>query len=232
MGRTTENMQNMLPIFAIQPVWDPCCHPPLVGPYVDGGASSSWQPYPTQGSRRRPTEEEPPPTQSSRLPPTQDESPSPPTPPQDEPPPSDPQQQAPQRMPPDLKEYLGDDRFNNNKKNGRAHVCDICESLYRFYTQALPFDGDWLHGHPPKQKERDRPLKEMWEQGQRDFTWVCTICRFAASDYTNIRAYRRNVLRIDLAEERQQRTAHHRQRQQQQRTAHHRPRQQPKRQRR
>jgi len=35
MGRTTENMQNMLPIFAIQPVWGPCCYPPLVGPYVE-----------------------------------------------------------------------------------------------------------------------------------------------------------------------------------------------------
>ena len=27
-------MQNVLHMFAIQPVWGPCCYPPLVGMYV------------------------------------------------------------------------------------------------------------------------------------------------------------------------------------------------------
>ena len=180
MGRTTENMQNMLPIFAIQPVWGLCCYPPLVGPYAErrqrgrGGASSSSQPPPTQ--------DEPPPSQGLPLP-TQDE--------------------RPPRLPPDLKKELGDDRFNFRTRHGRAHVCDACNVLYTFYSQAYNFDGQWYD--PPPAGWRQPQMESMWEQGLHDFRWFCTTCRFAESNYTNLKQFRID-LGIDHVEERQHRT--------------------------
>ena len=348
MGRTTENMQNMLPIFAIQPVWGPCCYPPLVGPYVDdigdgcaaemlqgdvpappaptaatsqqrqqetteprpqpqlGGAgggsrgmaanvtssvrmstiwrgveeeerekasgarareassapdarveaasgmvfhahkrrgeelerdlaaratqaarasapdASSWQPPPTQGLSLPPTEDflrEDTPSPSEEQPAPKEEEPArssglPPTDPaEEERPPTGPAEEerlqlspteGPSRKPACLKKHLGDARFHYNKRKGRQYVCDACNELIRFGSQAFPFDGCYAYWFPPGKTQQE--YYDMWNRGEHDFTWICTPCQFAASDFRNLDDYRRYI-GIDGVAARQQRTA-------------------------
>ena len=111
--------------------------------------------------------------------------------------------------PVDLKEALGDDRFNwrtrpSKKERGRQHVCDACCRLFLFQSQARPFDGQWTHKFPKDIKDV-KTLRKMHLNADHNFTWICTECQFECSTYTDIDEFREH-LGIDFTEHRQKRT--------------------------
>ena len=98
----------------------------------------------------------------------------------------------PTLMPPYLKEAKGDSRFERKKKTERRHVCDFCEKLYHYNSQAQPFDGKYIHPLPEGIPREQFYL--MWFLGKHDFTWVCTSCLFTFNDEDkDLHAYRAQI---------------------------------------
>jgi hypothetical protein len=107
------------------------------------------------------------------------------------------------RKPATLHKELGDDRFHKDKKRGRKHVCDNCCELITFHSQARPFDGQYLAILPGETSTERKKI--MYEQGDHDFTWVCTQCLFESSDHADLEEFRQE-LGNDCVQYRQTRT--------------------------